>query len=68
MPYKIKEARRAKKMTQEELAEKSGVSRATISGLENGTVKSTTITTLQKIASALETTVGEIFYSDCLAH
>ena len=36
MGYKIKEIREAKKMTQEELAEKSGVSRGTISALENG--------------------------------
>ena len=36
MGYKIKELREAMKMTQEELAEKSGVSRGTISALENG--------------------------------
>ena len=35
MGYKIKELREAMKMTQEELAEKSGVSRGTISALEN---------------------------------
>lgn len=33
MGYKIKELREAMKMTQEELAEKSGVSRGTISWL-----------------------------------
>ena len=33
----IKEAREAAKLTQEELAQKSGVSRGTISALENGT-------------------------------
>ena len=36
MGYKIREAREAKKMSQEELAKASGVSRGTISALENG--------------------------------
>ncbi len=35
MAYKIKEIRERKKMTQLELAEKSGVSRTTLSKLEN---------------------------------
>lgn len=62
MPYKIKNARLSRNMTQEELAEKSGVSRATISGLENGSAKDTTIGTLKKLAAALGVTVGEIFF------
>lgn len=68
MPFKIKEARQTKKMTQDELAKKSGISRATISGLENGTIKTTTTSTLIKIADALGTTVWDIFYSDSLVH
>lgn len=36
MGYRIRELREAMKMTQEELADKSGVSRGTISALENG--------------------------------
>lgn len=62
MPYKIKNARLSRNMTQDELAEKSGVSRATISGLENGSAKDTTIGTLKKLAAALGVTVGEIFF------
>lgn len=64
MGYKIKEARLRLKMTQEELAEKSGVSRVTISGLENGTERATSSTTLLKLARALETTVDQIFYQE----
>ena len=58
MGYRIKEVREAKKMTQEELAEKSGVSRGTISALENGAVRTKT---LVNIARALEVSVDQIF-------
>lgn len=50
-------------MSQQELAEKSGVSRATISGLENGSITVTTTETLLKIARALESRVSDIFLS-----
>lgn len=61
MGYRIKEVREAKKMTQEELSKKSGVSRGTISALENGTVRTTTTKTLARIALALDTKVENIF-------
>lgn len=61
MGYKIKELREAKKMTQEELAEKSGVSRGTISALEGEAVRTTTTKTLVKLAQALETSVDRLF-------
>lgn len=61
MGYKIKERREALKMSQGELVEKSGVSRQTISGLENNTEKNVSTKTLKKIASALDTTVGALF-------
>ena len=61
MGYKIKDIRESLGMTQEQLAEKSGVSRTIISGLENGTARATTTKTLLKIASALDTTVDRIF-------
>ena len=64
MGYKIKEKRKEKNMTQEELAAKSGVSRVTISGLENGTVRATSSKTLVKLARALDTTVDQIFFQD----
>jgi transcriptional regulator with XRE-family HTH domain len=66
MGYRIREKRKERKMSQEELAEKSGVSRVTISGLENGTVRATTSTTLLKLARALETTVDQIFFEDAV--
>lgn len=49
MPFKIKEARKEKGFTQEELAKRANVSRATIIGLENGTITVTTTETLTKI-------------------
>lgn len=61
MGYKIKEIREELKMSQEELARKSKVSRTTISGLESGAVKVTTTGTLLKIADALGKKVTEIF-------
>jgi transcriptional regulator with XRE-family HTH domain len=64
MGYKIKEVREARKMTQEELAEKSGVSRGTISALENGSVRTTTTKTLFKLAKALGTSVDQIFFAE----
>ena len=63
MGYKIKELREAMKMTQEELAEKSGVSRGTISALETGIDRTTTSKTLVKLAQALDTTVDRIFFT-----
>ena len=62
MGYKIKEYRESLNMTQDQLAEASGVSRGTISALENGTVRATTTKTLLKIAQALGTTVDRIFF------
>ena len=63
MGDKSKELREAMKMTQEELAEKSGVSRGTISALENGIDRTTTSKTLVKLAQALDTTVDRIFFT-----
>ncbi|MCC2172354.1 helix-turn-helix transcriptional regulator [Hominicoprocola fusiformis] len=64
MGCKIKERREFLKMSQEELAEKSEVSRATISSLENNSERNTSTKILKRIASALETTVGELFFAD----
>lgn len=62
MEYKIKEFREELGISQEELSEKSGVSRAIISGLERGTIKVTTTKTLVKIAEALGKKVSDIFF------
>ena len=63
MGYKIKEWRELLGMTQEELAKKSGISRTTISALENGEDKNTSSKTLLAIAAALGTTVEKIFFT-----
>ena len=64
MGYRIKEVREEKRMTQEELSAKSGISRTTISGFENGTARAASTKTLLKFAAALETTVDCIFFAD----
>ena len=64
MGYKIKEVRESKNMTQEQLSEKSGISRCTISALENGSDRATSTKTLVKIALALGVTVDQIFFPD----
>lgn len=63
MGYKIKDLREARSMTQEELAEKSGVSRGTISALENEESKNATTSTLMKLAIALGVTLDELFFA-----
>ena len=65
MGYKIKERREEMKMTQEELSEKSGVNRTTISAIENGKADQVLTGTLIALAKALETTVDKIFCPDC---
>ncbi len=63
MPYQIKAFREEKNMSQQELADKAGISRATISGLERGTITVTTTDTLIRIATALGKKVSEIFFA-----
>lgn len=65
MGYRIKERREELRMSQEELAEKSGISRPTISAIENGKDKSVLTGTLIALAKALDTTVDKIFYPEC---
>lgn len=62
MGNRIKEKREELGMSQSELAEKSGVSRVTISGLENGIERNTTSQTLLRIAGALNSTIDQIFF------
>lgn len=61
MGCKIKERREMLRISQEYLSRKSGVSRQTISSIENAPDKNVSIKTLEKIAVALDTTVGELF-------
>lgn len=62
MKNKLKEYREKLGLSQEELAEKSGVSRTTISDLENNKKEVTTNITLEKLAEALGKKVSTIFF------
>lgn len=64
MGYKIKEARQDAGLTQDELANRSGVSRSIINGLETGRTTVTTNVTLLKIAKALNRKIADIFFED----
>lgn len=61
MSFRVKEERERAGITQEELSKRSGVSRAIISGLENGSIETTTTKTLIKISDALGKKVSDIF-------
>lgn len=61
MRSRIKELRERLGMSQEELANKAGISRVTLSGLETGTVEVASTKTLFKIAAALNSSVDEVF-------
>lgn len=58
---KLKQIREEKGLSQIELAEKSGVSRVTISMLETGTQKNTTANTLLRLSEALDVTIDDFF-------
>lgn len=54
---KIRSRRKTMKMSQETLAQKSSLSRARISAIENGKCKNVLVSTLTAIATALDTSV-----------
>lgn len=64
LKYRLRELRKAKGMTQEELSDKSGVTRTTIWKLETGEEEVSTTKTLLSLAKALECSVGDFFYDD----
>lgn len=66
MGYRLKEIREEKCMTQEELERKSGVSRQTISAIENNDKYQAKSGTLLALANALETTVDKIFFANAV--
>lgn len=59
--HKIKDRRWVLRMSQEDLAKKSGVSRQTISMLECNPNRNVSTRTLEKIAAALDMTIAELF-------
>ena len=63
MAFRIREVRESLGVSQEELAEKSGVSRATLWRLEM-LGKDAKVNTLNKIARALGVKVTDLFFAD----
>ena len=66
MGYRLKEIREKKGITQEELAKASGVSRQTISAIENNDEYQIKTGTLISLARALETTVDKLFFEQAV--
>ena len=60
----LRHFREEKGWTQDELSEKSGVSRVTISGIESGRTTVAKTDTLAKIADALGKSISDIFFSE----
>jgi len=64
MGTRVKEIREQCGMSQEELAYKAGVCRATISAIENDPKKKPTVRTLEKLAKALGVSLDRIFFAE----
>ena len=64
MRNRVKEYREKAELTQEQLAEKAGVSRNTISSLETKTNTNVTYEIMQKISEALNKKVATIFFNE----
>lgn len=64
MGFCVRKIRENVGMTQEELEAKSGVSRQTISAIENNRCGNVKTGTLVAIAKALGTTLDEIFFNE----
>ena len=62
MKYRVREIREQQKMSQEELEKKSGISRQTISAIENDKAENVKVGTLMAIATALGTTIDCLFF------
>lgn len=60
----LKEKREELKLTQEQLAKLSNVSRQTISLLENNALENVESKTMLKLALALNCDVGDIFFKE----
>lgn len=63
MENRLRQFREEKGWTQGQLSEKSGVSRVTICGIENGKIQVAKTDTLVKLADALGKTISAVFFS-----
>ena len=63
--YRLKQTRKAKHMTQTELAELSGVSRMTIAQIERGATETTSSAVVVKLAKALGVTTDFLLCMEC---
>lgn len=66
MGYRLKEIREQKGITQEELEKASGVSRQTISAIENNDDYQAKTGTLIALARAMDTTVDKLFFENAV--
>ena len=64
MGFKLKEARNKRNMSQQELSDKSGVSRVTIALIESGKTQDVLASTILKLANALDMSAGDVFFAD----
>lgn len=64
MANKLKVERVKRDWTQEELARHAGVGRVSICNIERKGIDTFPVSTLKKIAKALELSVAELFFSD----
>lgn len=64
MEYRLREIREAEHMTQQELADKSGVSRATIANIEIGKQVNIMTGTLLNLADALGVEAKDLLFKE----
>lgn len=64
MGTRIKKIREQLGMTQEELAVKAGLCRATLSAIESDPQKKPTLRTLEKLARVLGVSLDQIFFEE----
>lgn len=64
MGYKVRDYRLKALMSQEELSQKSGISRVAISNIERGKVQYVSSKTLTALASALGVKIDDIIFEE----
>lgn len=65
---RLREFREKAKLTQQELANRAGISRATIIDIENNSKADIKVSTLIALADALNSDPGTIFFSSKVKH